>query len=211
MSETVVGAYWGLGWLHGYYRPMQTLLLTTAARGEMSRRLVAKDDLVHMDALVHRHGIIEAGKRSVDQLPNPVASWVDAYLMGISSGLRKAPLPWEFRMLATKIPAPDRASLISSMLIAGFLGLAESQERMERALIESVREGADASLLEAMFSPHLSGWDPHVARDLSISEAVGSSNQLVFPVSGSNAWAVDSRWTNSSNNYKNYSIRMLYS
>ena len=153
LAESTLEAYWGLGWVHGYYRPMQTLLITTAARGEMSRRLVSNDELVQMDALIHRHGIVEAGQRGVDQLPEPVDRWVDAYLNGVRAGLQKAKLPWELRLLATKIPPPDRASLVSAILVSGFLGLAQSQERMERALIESVRQGADPRLLELMFSP----------------------------------------------------------
>ena len=87
LAETVVEAYWGLGWVHGYYRPMQTLLIATAARGEMSHRLIANDDLLHMDAMIHRHGIVEAGRRGVDQLPEPVSDWVDAYLSGIAAPL----------------------------------------------------------------------------------------------------------------------------
>jgi len=197
LAESAAEAYWGLGWVHGYYRPMQTLLITTAARGEMSRRLVSNDDLLQMDALVHRHGIVEAGQRGVDQLPDPVSSWVDAYLQGVRAGLEKAKLPWEFRLLATKIPPPDRASLVSAILISGFLGLAQSQERMERALIESVRQGADPRLLEAMFSPHLDGWQPSRYQALELPNNLGSSSNLLFPAGGSNAWALDGRWTTS--------------
>ena len=40
-------------------------------RGEMSQRLVSNDELVQMDALIHRHGIVEAGRRGVDQIPEP--------------------------------------------------------------------------------------------------------------------------------------------
>ena len=123
LAETVAGAYWGLGWIHGFYRPMQTLLIATAGRGEMSQRLVSNDELVQMDALIHRHGIVEAGRRGVDQIPEPASAWLDAYLTGVSAGLRKAKLPWEYRLLATKIPPPDRASVVSSILISVFLGL----------------------------------------------------------------------------------------
>ena len=197
LAETVVEAYWGLGWVHGYYRPMQTLLIATAARGEMSHRLIANDDLLHMDAMIHRHGIVEAGRRGVDQLPEPVSDWVDAYLSGIAAGMKKAKLPWEFRLLATKIPPPDRASLVSAILVSGFLGLAQSQERMERALIESVRQGADTKLLETMFSPHLAGWTPTRYQELQLPDDLGGPSSLLFPAGGSNAWAVDGRWTNS--------------
>ena len=197
LAETTVEAYWGLGWVHGYYRPMQTLLIATAARGEMSRRLVATDELEHMDALIHRHGIVEAGHKGVDQIPEPVSTWLDAYLLGVAAGLRKASLPWEYRLLATKIPPPDRASTVSSILVSGFLGLAQSQERMERALIESVRQGADTNLLQQMFDPYLNGWRPSRYQALQLPDGVGGPSKLLFPAGGSNAWAVDGRWTNS--------------
>ena len=197
LTETVAGAYWGLGWIHGFYRPMQTLLIATAGRGEMSQRLVSNDELVQMDALIHRHGIVEAGRRGVDQIPEPASAWLDAYLTGVSAGLRKAKLPWEYRLLATKIPPPDRASVVSSILISGFLGLAQSQERMERALVESVREGADPRLLETMFDPFLEGWQPSRFQELQLPSSLGSASNLLFPVGGSNAWALDGRWTNS--------------
>lgn len=189
-AESVDLGYWGLGWLHGHHRPLQSLILLYAARGELSRRLVARPDLVDIDSLVHRLEIPALGERAAARLEGVEVDWLDAYREGLIRGLEGVASGVDCRLLGLKVPELSRGTFISALMVSGFLGLAQSQERMERAIVEAVKEGADTTLLEEMFTPHLQGWEPALLGQISSYPGWGMSSRSFRGGGGSNAWAV---------------------
>ena len=191
-GEDAGAAYFGLGWVHARHRPLQTLLLHTAARGELSQRLWPRADLLHMDAMVHRLDLVRRGEAAAGTLAGAAAAWCDAYLAGLAEGLRVRGVPWELRMLLAKLPVPGRASTLSGLMLSAYLGLAEGQERMERLLVDCVAAGGAPDTLAAMFAPHLEGWDPAVLARQPREVPLGFAAHAALRVAGgSNAWAVD--------------------
>ncbi|MEC9465276.1 MAG: penicillin acylase family protein, partial [Myxococcota bacterium] len=189
-AANVREAYWGIGWVHGRHRPVQSLLLGAAARGSLSGGLLARDDLVGIDMLMHRIGVPEVGKAEADHLSVDGAAWVDAYLAGFTAGHAQGGQAAEFRLLMAKLPPLNRHSVISGLMLSGFLGLAEGQERMERAIIAAVAEGADPQLLEMMFSPFLAGWNPDGLTEFGARQLPGFGANRLVASGGSNAWAI---------------------
>ncbi|MEZ4270006.1 MAG: penicillin acylase family protein [Myxococcota bacterium] len=80
-------AYWGMGLAHGLHRPLQTLLLHTAARGRLSGCLLPRNELVETDTLVHRLDLPARGRRESTRLSSRGRQWLDAYLDGIAAGI----------------------------------------------------------------------------------------------------------------------------
>lgn len=195
LAENVSQAYMGMGLLHGLYRPVQTLLIHTAGRGCLAKSIWPKDDLIELDKLVHQLNIPENGARAAKELPDTAALWTDAYLAGVCKGLSQTKTPVEFRLLAAKLVNPDRASLLSGLLVSSYLGLAQGQEHMEKALINALSAGANRTLLETMFSPHLDGWDPKRLSKLGSPEHSMPGTHAAR--AGSNAWAISGAWTQS--------------
>ncbi len=186
-----VGALYGMGVLHARYRPLQTLLLPAVGRGILARSILPVPPLVRLDALSKRLGAPERGERAAEYLSEWASARIDAYLVGIRDGLALGGQALELKVLASKLPQPDRAALISGFILSAFLGLAESQERMERALVEALSEGADHELLSRAFSPHLDGWEPDRLGKVARPAGLGFSAHGLFSASGSNAWAVN--------------------
>lgn len=161
------------------------------ARGRASELLLPRRDLVALDALIHRLDIPARGRAEAERLPARTVERLDAYLAGFALALARFGMPLELKLVAARLPPPDRATVVSSLLVSACLGLAQSQERMERALVEALSAGADAELLERMFEPHLTGWRPELLRRLPRRAAPGFALHGMPVVGGSNAWAVD--------------------
>ena len=189
-AERPVDAYLGLGFLHGRHRGLQALILGAAGRGLLAETLFPKPDLVKLDLLARRLDLPGRGRVEAGRLSAPVSDWLDAYLSGVRQGLAVSGRPIELLALFARLPPLDRSAVIAGLLLSAYLGLAEGQERMEQALVEALRAGADPRLLEAMFAPHLAGWDPRQLAGLPRPAGTGNSAGLSSS-GGSNAWAVD--------------------
>lgn len=188
LAASPLEAYHGLGFLHGRYRGLQALLITAAGRGVLAATLLPRADLLRLDVLARRLDLPGRGRAEADRVPEPAASFLDAYLAGLHRGLAEAGTPLELRPLFAHLPLPDRASILAALLLSAYLGLAEGQERMEHALIEALAAGANPALLERMFHPHLAGWDPRRLARLGAASPAASGR--VGSLGGSNAWAV---------------------
>ncbi len=186
--EDELSLFSALGELHGRYRPLQSLLLPAAGSGCLAERLVPRAELVRLDAMAHRLDLPARGAREAARLDGWTAERIDAYLAGLSQGLSAVGRPFELKVLLASLPPPDRASIISGFLLSAYLGLAEGQERMERAIVDALVAGADPTLLEHMFAPHLAGFDPSLSPKPPM---VGFAAHGMYGATGSNAWAVD--------------------
>lgn len=186
---------YGLGVLHGRHRPLQALILNAAGMGRLAEHLVPRAELVRLDAIARRLDLPARAAREAERLVRFTSDRLDAYLDGLHRGLDEAGRPFELRALLTSLPAPDRVSTIAGFILSAYLGLAEGQERMERAILEAVRAGADARVLEQMFEPHLRGWEPSLA---PVAPAgLGFAAHGMTASTGSNAWAIDGTRTGS--------------
>ncbi len=191
LAENPVSAFHGLGWLHGRHRPVQTLLITAAARGELAKSILPRGDLLDLDRLVHRHDIPRIGASEVKHLSEHDRRCLDAFVDGMARAFRENGMPVELRILGCRILPPRRADVLSAFLVSACLGLAQAQERMERAIVDALSFGADARLLETIFAPHLTGWRPDVLRNVSRhGELVPAVRGIAQPAGGSNTWAV---------------------
>lgn len=184
-----VSGYFGQGWLHGRHRPLQTLLLHTAARGRLASLLFPRADLLLIDTEVARLDLFHKGESEARRLDATTAERLDAYLSGLGRGLSQSGGLFK-AALGLGLPRPDRPSTLSALMLSAYLGGARGQERMERALVAALCEGANPRLLEAMFDPHLRGWDPTRLARLKKVVGPGFGAQSLVTVGGSNAWAV---------------------
>lgn len=181
-----VAAYYGLGYLHGRYRPLQSLLLGNAGTGRLAERLLPVRPVLHLDRTAHALDLPTIGRREAGRLSPLALERLQLYLGGLARGLEAAPRTTLGRLHAL-LPIPDPAALLSGFALSAYLGLGESQGRMERALITLLQAGADEQALSHLFRPLLEGWDPDRIRALPPVEELGAP---LFPGGGSNAFAV---------------------
>ena len=182
-------AFFALGYVHALHRPLQTLIVHTAARGQLAAKLAPKQQLVDIDALVHRLDLVRLGEREALRLDAETAARLDGYCAGVAQGLADHGQPFELRALHARLAPPTRASLCGALGLSAYLGLAQGQERMERAIVEALAEGANEALLEDMFAPHLQGWSPELLRAIPRGSRPGFASAGMIG-GGSNAWAI---------------------
>ncbi|MCB9653332.1 MAG: penicillin acylase family protein [Deltaproteobacteria bacterium] len=169
VAESDVEGYYAIGWIHGRYRPLQSRLLSIAGLAKLSSTLWPTAALERIDRASLKLDLRERAVRAEARLSTFARDRLDAYLTGQQKGLTEAGgvlsrLPLSSVLVRT--PAPTRTALIAGFMLSGYLGLAESQGRMEMALIGLVASGADPKRLESMFAPHLEGWDVDLIRAL---------------------------------------------
>lgn len=189
LAQNVCDAYAGLGMLHARHRGLQATLLHCAARGLLSQTFVALKPLRQLDQLVRRLELMDKARADEHKLERSAGDWLDAYVQTFNETL-KIHRPGELRWLGISPPPIDRATILASLMLSAYLGLAEGQERMEIALVEALQAGADVNLLEKMFEPFLLGWDPNRLRRVHFVW----SRPLASALSGgSNAWAISAQ------------------
>lgn len=200
-AETPREAYWGMGWVHGRHRPLQSRIIGTASQGQMAERLWALPQLVALDGLIHRLDIPQAGRRAVEKLSGETSKLLESYLEGWKAGVSLAKTPVELRVLWARLPELTPESILSALMLSGYLGLAQCQERMERALVDALVEGAKPQTLEAMFHPHLKGWNPSQLSQFASSALLGFGTGGIRAAGGSNAWALGPKHSHSGQTY----------
>ncbi|MBK6685702.1 MAG: penicillin acylase family protein [Deltaproteobacteria bacterium] len=183
------GAFYALGYLHGRYRPLQSLLLGNAGTGRLAERLLPLPPLLHLDRTAHLLDLPTVGRREAGRLPPLTLERVQLYLAGLTRGVAAAPSSL-LGGLHRLLPVPDPPALLSGFGLSAYLGLAESQGRMERALCELVQAGADPSQLEHLFRPLLHGWSPAELKVLPPLRDLAPADPGAFGTGGSNAFAV---------------------
>jgi len=197
LADSVPAAYFGLGHLHGRHRALQALLLHTLARGRLAEALVPLSGLVSLDAQVRRLDLPGRAAFEAQHLDATVATWLDRYVAGFHLGVCERGRPWELKALCARVGAPDRISILAALMASAYFGLAQCQERMELAIVEALQHGARPDLLEAIFAPHLRGWNPELLQKIPAAAPPGFAGHGMFFAGGSNAWAVGSERTHS--------------
>ncbi|MEE2904267.1 MAG: penicillin acylase family protein [Myxococcota bacterium] len=194
IGRRFVDGMFGLGYLHGRYRPLQTILIQKAGQGTLAKDLAPLHPLIHIDRLSRRFDLCRIAKREAKSLEKMARQRIEAYIDGVHAGLEKGGHGFEIAILMADVEQLSVESVIASFLLASFMGLAESQGRMELAIVKALQEGADPEILNQIFGPHLQGWDVEWLKTLAIPNLFTESRPTV---SGSNAWAVSGHWTRS--------------
>lgn len=195
VATSTIAAYEALGLLHGRYRPLQSLLLYSAGRAELCRRIFDRRDLEIIDKLVLAMDLPGRGVLAERKLDSETRHWLLAYCKGFALGLRR---PLLFVFAGIKIPPPKPEDIIAGLYLSGYLGLAQSQARMEEGILASMQNSAD-DRVRGLFEEGLNGFGREdlakVATISQLSEEGGSS--WLNRAGGSNAWAVSGKFSES--------------
>lgn len=186
----------GLGSAHATDRLVNMELLRLIGQGRLSECLLGEPEMVVVDRLMRDLDFARMAARDVTELDGDVAAVVDAYCQGVNQAMGSY-RPAEFRLVGHR-PAPwDRESVLLTVGVMSWIGLAQSQQDGEKVLIQALAAGVEPGKLREIFSPHLDGMDEEI---VSLLRKTRLDMGLVPPearfLSGlslglaSNAWAV---------------------
>lgn len=195
-ARDVDEAYFGMGYVHGLHRPLQALVLMTAGQGALSQAVWPTPMLTRLDTLVHRCNFGGRAQAALPHLAPRDRQRLMAFVDGMTQGFARRGPDRLLRALGVRFVAPDMQAVLSGLLLSSYLGLAESQDRMERAIVACVQHGADVAFLQQLHAPHLVGWDPALLRRIKapLEDVVALAHTHS---GGSNAWAVSGARTRS--------------
>lgn len=187
-------ALYAWGYMHAIDRPTQLYFARAVASGRAAERIADKPELLEMDLLIRRAGLLRGLDREFRRLPEHTQQQLELYCQGVNDGLLDAgrtlpmwvtgfrPLPWE----------PVSVMLIGKLL--SLAGLSVGEQENERLLLELIQLGVDDERLRELFRPYLDGIDFEPLRDIRIAKRLSDDALEVLAdlprLAGSNAWVV---------------------
>lgn len=152
----------GMGYAHGHDRQVQMLFTRIIGQGRLAECLADNDETVGIDRFMRRLGFNHYAIKERAELTAEDAIWVESYVRGVNIALADARRPLEFVLTGYH---PEPWTLEDSLLIGklvAYIGLAQTQQRSELLIIDSIRRGVDIAHLKRLFSPHLEGLTPEI-------------------------------------------------
>lgn len=184
----------GLGFAHAHDRMVQLTLARLLAQGRFSECLHSSDDALSVDIFMRHTGMARTAQAEAEQCSPAARKFGQAYCDGVNTYLQRHRRPVEL-MLARYRPEPwTLADVLLILKLLSYLGLAQTQQDLEKFLIQAIRGGASLDRLKALFSPHLDGLDDETVEllqqirlvDRLVSHSIGPEPALM----ASNNWAI---------------------
>ncbi len=195
-AESEEGRAFGLGWGHANDRIIQLDMLRVAGRGEVAERVADSRSIVQQDRFIRQRGFWHAAVRQTHALTPRSLRIAQAYAGGINRWLAQNSRPIELKLLRLPESPWQPADSVLIALLQSYLGLAQSQEVVERFIVQVARGGdqGDIKALRHLFAPHLDELDVALLAevaldplDLPIDPLCGASFRGLM---GSNAYAI---------------------
>jgi len=149
----------GLGFAHAHDRMVQMMLVRLIGEGRLSECLQASDETLEVDLFARDMGFARDAAADVANLSPAARALADAYCAGVN-GYLAAHLPPPELLLAGYRPAPwGPRDILVTIKVMAYVGLAQSQQDLEKVLVQAIHGGVDPARLRALFRPHLDGLD----------------------------------------------------
>jgi len=192
-----VGLARGLGFAHAHDRMVQMMLMRLIGQGRLCECLANDDDTLAIDVFMRQMGFERDAEADVANLSEDGRRLGDAYAEGVNHYLEHHRRPLELVIVGYRPHPWSVADTLLTIKLMSFIGLAQSQQDMEKFLIQALGAGVSKEMLERLVAPHLDGLDDDTLSRLSelkyveplLPEAIrflGAAPTLM----ASNNWAV---------------------
>jgi len=187
----------GLGVAHATDRLVQMVMARIVGQGRIAECLADTDETFAIDVVMRQMGFARSAAIEAGRLDPDTLRFAEAYAVGVNHVFTTSRRPLEL-VLARLTPAPwTPADTLLTIKLMSWLGLAQSQQDVEKLIIQAIHDGAPVDDLTRLFSPLLDELEPGVAdglRNLRHLEPLLPAGLRLFPgtptVSASNNWAV---------------------
>lgn len=184
----------GLGFAHALDRLTQMSLVRLVGQGRLCECLKDDDEAFEIDRFMRQMGFASLARAEADRCSPEARAFADAYCEGVNRYLAEHSRPWGLRFAGYRPEPWEPADTLLTMLLMSYVGLAQTQQDLEKFIIQSVRAGVDLGRLRALFSPHLDGLTDDLAallRTATIVDPLLPALPAILPeFAASNNWAV---------------------
>jgi penicillin amidase len=158
-AEDDLGLARGLGFAHAQDRLVQMMLVRLVGQGRLCECLVNDNDALEIDIFMREMGLSRYAKVEAVNATGEGRSLGDAYAEGVNHWLGTNRRPIELMMVRHDPEWWTIADTILTVKLMSYIGLAQSQQDMEKFLIQAIRAGTPVERLAALTAPHLDGLD----------------------------------------------------
>lgn len=195
-GKTRSDAFFGLGQCHARDRSLQLQLLRVLGQGRASENLDGSDSMLELDLYFRKMNFYRGLDQEIAKLSHEERETLSAYVDGINSCLA---MPWELKLLGCRTgPWKLEDSLMLSRMIA-FSALAQSQQDLERLIVQMIQAGVTNDHLESLFPGQLACLDCDLIRKVRLTERTIPQGirwlQAIPLAKCSNNWAIAGRKT----------------
>ena len=149
----------GLGAVHAHDRMVQMVTARIVGQGRLAECLADDRTTVGIDVFMRQMGFAREAEREVDALDHDTRRFAEAYVAGVNHVLASERRPLEL-LLVRHRPAPwTVADTLLTVKLMSYLGLAQSQQDVEKLIVQTIHGGGDLTALQRLLSPHLDGLD----------------------------------------------------
>ena len=166
-AEDDLGLARGLGFAHAHDRMVQMMLLRLVGQGRLCECLANEDDTLVIDVFMRQMGFEIDAEADVANLGEDGRCLGEAYAEGVNRYLESHRRPLEFVLVGYRPRPWTVADTLLTIKLMSFVGLAQSQQDMEKFLIQALAAGVSSDLLTKLVAPHLEGLDGDTLSRLS--------------------------------------------
>ena len=189
-----------LGKIHATDRGMQMVLLRIIASGRICELLQDSEESLTIDVFMRKHSFFFESKKEVSNMSSQSLDYLQAYCDGVNEALKKRS-PWEFKLASYKVEPWRPEDTLTTIKIMGYLGLAQTQQDMEKFIIKAIKEGTNIDALKALYKPHLNNLNEEIIdliKKLKFIDSPVPDNLWMVPViKASNNWVLSGKKTHS--------------
>jgi penicillin amidase len=144
-----------MGFVHAHDRMMQMMLVRTIAQGRLSECLKSDDETLDVDIFMREMGLYGEAQKEVENLSSEAKSFLKSYCDGVNDYQKRFSRPLEFTLVGFKPEPWSAADTLVMVKIMSYIGLAQTQQGIEKFIIQAVKNNTNIDKLKKLFSPHL--------------------------------------------------------
>ena len=163
-AEADLGLARGLGFAHAQDRLVQMMLVRLVGQGRLCECLVNDNDALEIDIFMREMGLSRYAKVEAVNAFGEGRSLGDAYAEGVNHWLGTNRRPIELMMVRYDPDWWTIADTILTIKLMSYVGLAQSQQDIEKFLVQAIRAGVPVERLAKLTAPHLDGLDEATAQ-----------------------------------------------
>jgi penicillin amidase len=184
----------GLGFVHAHDRLTQMSLVRLVGQGRLCECLDDSEESLAIDVFMRQLGFVHLARDEAGRCTPEAASFAEAYAEGVNAGLRRHSRPWGLKLAGLRPEPWELADTLLTILLMSYVGLAQTQQDLEKFLIQSLQAGVDRDRLKQLFAPHLDGLTDELAeltKKVRVVDPVIARFPAILPAfTASNNWAV---------------------
>ena len=152
----------GLGFMHAHDRLVQLVLVRLAGQGRLAERLKCTSETLTIDVFMRQLGLARDAVRDVANCSPQAREYAQAYANGVNAHLERHRAPLELRLVGHRPEPWTVADTLLTIKLMSYVGLAQTQQDMEKLIIQAIHGGVSAARLKHLFAPHLDGLDDRI-------------------------------------------------